>query len=226
MGTPLCKNFKLQHKCQTTWFEQKKRVWIWNSNLTTFIIQTKHARISFKLLEYIVSDCLNIVAATMALGVSHWARKQRPSSSHSRARSCSCRSTITTDEGGEAPRRSTSEGRHHNNEASLDKHWHRMKTHLASDNAWLEAPVLTGRWWATVTAGTHTVGASTVVTPTSHHRQWWMSFRINGGERRLLSNLTEDLSSKVSNLTPRCLYHRGRTEAAIWNPHSGWCAVG
>jgi hypothetical protein len=46
----------------------KKRVWIWNSNLTMFIIQTKLARISFKIPKYIVSYCLNTVDATVALG--------------------------------------------------------------------------------------------------------------------------------------------------------------
>jgi hypothetical protein len=40
---------------QMTWFENKKRVWIWNSNRTTLII---------------VTYCLNIVVVTMTLGVS------------------------------------------------------------------------------------------------------------------------------------------------------------
>jgi hypothetical protein len=66
-----------------TWIEKnKKRGWIRNSNLTTFIKQTKHARISFKLSEYIVSYCLHIVAATVTLGVSQavvdWVRGSSP----------------------------------------------------------------------------------------------------------------------------------------------------
>jgi hypothetical protein len=56
----------------------------------------------------------------------------------SRARSCSCSSTKTV----EALRHSTSKSRHHDQEASLGKHWHRMKTHLACDDARLEEALI------------------------------------------------------------------------------------
>jgi hypothetical protein len=63
------------------------------------------------------------------------------SSSFPRARSCSCSSTITIEEGTskgtEALNQSTSKGRCHDEEASLDKCWHRV-THLAGDEAQLE----------------------------------------------------------------------------------------
>jgi hypothetical protein len=48
-----------------------KRVWIWNSNHTTLIIQTKYTRISFKLSYYTISYCLTTVLTTVTLDVSH-----------------------------------------------------------------------------------------------------------------------------------------------------------
>jgi hypothetical protein len=46
---------------------------------------------------------------------------------------------------------------------------------------------------------------------TSHHGQWGgVSFKISGEEMRFLSQLTEDQKSKVSGLTPRYLYRRGK----------------
>jgi hypothetical protein len=63
--------FEFQYKCQMAWFEKKnKRVLIRNSNLTTFYVQTKLARISFKLPKYIVCYRSGTVSATVTLGVS------------------------------------------------------------------------------------------------------------------------------------------------------------
>jgi hypothetical protein len=57
------------------------------------------------------------------------------SSSLSQARSCSCNSMITACEGDEALRQSESKSRCHDEEASPSKHRHRLKTHLAGDDA-------------------------------------------------------------------------------------------
>jgi hypothetical protein len=62
----------------------------------------------------------------------------RLSSSLSRARSCPYSSTVTVCEGDEALHQSTSKIRCHNKEASPGKRLHRVKTHLADDDARLE----------------------------------------------------------------------------------------
>jgi hypothetical protein len=41
LGHTCMQEIYFQYKCQMTWFEYKKRVWIWNSNHTTLVIQTK-----------------------------------------------------------------------------------------------------------------------------------------------------------------------------------------
>jgi hypothetical protein len=55
-------------------------------------------------------------------------------------------STINADKGGEALCQSISKCRRHDQEASPGKHRHRMKTHLASDDAWLEEAPIIVRW--------------------------------------------------------------------------------
>jgi hypothetical protein len=60
------------------------------------------------------------------------------SSSLSQARSCPCSSMVTACEGDEALRQSTSKSKRHNKEGSPGKYRHRVKTHLADDDAWLE----------------------------------------------------------------------------------------
>jgi hypothetical protein len=54
-----------------TWFEYKKRVWIWNSNHTTLVIQTKSYKDFIQASKLQRSYYLNTVAATVTLGVSH-----------------------------------------------------------------------------------------------------------------------------------------------------------
>jgi hypothetical protein len=141
---------------------KKKRVWIWNSNLIIFIIQTKLARISFKLLKYPVSYCL----------------KQCTYYSDTRG------VTWSTTSGGAQP-------------------W------------------AAGRRRATITAGTPTAGALTIVTPTSHHRQWSrVSIWINVGKGDSWQKLAEGLRSKTNGSTPCYLYYWGRTKAVVQEPRS------
>jgi hypothetical protein len=50
-----------------------------------------------------------------------------------------------------------------------------------------------------------------MLSPTSYHGQRYRaSFKIGAKERRFPSELAKDQKSKVSSLTPRCLYHRGK----------------
>jgi hypothetical protein len=58
MGTLVCKKLQLQYNCQETWFEIKEM----DLNLKFKLNQTS---ISLKLPNYIVSYCLNVVAATV-----------------------------------------------------------------------------------------------------------------------------------------------------------------
>jgi hypothetical protein len=61
-----------------------------------------------------------------------------------------------------------------------------------------------------------------MISPTSHRGQWSrVSFKIIGGERRFLSQLTEDQKNKVSGLTPRYLYNRGKPKRPFGNPRLG-----
>jgi hypothetical protein len=64
---------------------------------------------------------------------------------------------------------------------------------------------------AAIEAGAPTAGTFTVISPTSHHEQSsGVTFKINGEERRFISQLAKDQKSKVSGSTPRYLYHRGK----------------
>jgi hypothetical protein len=131
------------------------------------------------------------------------------SSSFHRARSCSCSSTITaeegTSEGTKALHQSASKVQHHDEEASPDKHRLGV-THQGTGEAQLkEVPDLMR--WVTIVVRPHVAGASTIMTPTSHYRhRSRASFKINGGEGRPSSKLAEDLRSKVNNSTPCYLY--------------------
>jgi hypothetical protein len=52
-----------------SWFENKKWVWIWNSNNTVLIIQPNESRIAFKLLQYIVGHCSTLWCYSHTKGV-------------------------------------------------------------------------------------------------------------------------------------------------------------
>jgi hypothetical protein len=68
-----------------------------------------------------------------------------------------------------------------------------------------------GRRSVVIMVGAPITGTFAMVSPTSHHgRRSKASFKIGGGERQFPSQLTEDQKSKVSSLTPHCLYHRGK----------------
>jgi hypothetical protein len=72
-------------------------------------------------------------------------------------------------------------------------------------------PCSMGRRLEAIMAGTPTASTFVVVSPTIHHGQWsGVSFKINGEERQLLSQLAKDQKSKISGLAPRYLYHRGK----------------
>jgi hypothetical protein len=62
-----------------------------------------------------------------------------------------------------------------------------------------------------ITAGAPVVGAFTIISLTSDHRQQsCANFKIGGKERRFPPQLTKDQKSKVRGLAPRYLYHRGK----------------
>jgi hypothetical protein len=83
-------------------------------------------------------------------------------------------------------------------------------------------------WWlGAIMAGAPTTRMFTVVSPTSHRRQWnRASFKISGEERPFLPQLAGDLKSKVSDSAPCYLYHNEKTKKSF-RTHardSVWCA--
>jgi hypothetical protein len=109
------------------------------------------------------------------------------SSSLSWARSYPCSSTTTASEGHGALPQSRSREWRHDKEASPDKHWHRVKTHVTDGDArWEEASVLARRdgGWRQSRRGLPSQGHFVMISTTSQHGQWAaVSFNISGQER-------------------------------------------
>jgi hypothetical protein len=68
LGSLVCKKLSYNTSAKRRGLNKITKFEIWNSNLTIFYVQSKLARISFKLSKYIASHCLGTVAATVTLG--------------------------------------------------------------------------------------------------------------------------------------------------------------
>jgi hypothetical protein len=67
-----------------------------------------------------------------------------------------------------------------------------------------------------IVVGAPAVGMFAMVSPTSHDGRWSRaSFKIGGKERQFPSHLAEDEKSKVSDLAPYCLNHRGKLKRSF-----------